>query len=92
MRRASSAQLPPPEMWGRFLAIIRPHLINPPRLHEIGGAGLGDLRDERAQAPSKADEATRRAIQEWYEKNDAPFTRASIEQFQREAAHGRSSR
>jgi pimeloyl-ACP methyl ester carboxylesterase len=82
------AQLPPPEMWGRFLAIIRPHLTIRPDYTKLAAPALAIYATSAHKPPSKADEATRRAIQEWYEKNDAPFTRASIEQFQREAAHG----
>jgi pimeloyl-ACP methyl ester carboxylesterase len=83
--------MPPREVWENYKAIVKALYTFHPDYTKVKAPILAFyVTSERYpfQLPPQADEATRRKADEWWLKNGVPYTRASIEQFRREAPRG----
>jgi non-heme chloroperoxidase len=83
-------EMPPPDVWGRYKAIIAAMSEFRPDYTKVKAPALAfyAMPEHYPNAPPQADEATRRKLDEWWTAKGVPFFRKSIEQFRREAARG----
>lgn len=82
--------MPPPDVWERYKALIKAMSIFAPDYTKINVPALAfySTPDYDIDVSPDADDETRRKRNEWWKKNSVPYTRASIEQFRREMRLG----
>lgn len=82
--------MPPENVWAINKAMFRAMITFRPDYRTVKAPALAfyATRELYPDVPPHTDEATRRKLNEWWVKTAVPYTRASIEQFRREAPRG----
>ncbi|HEX6186706.1 MAG TPA: alpha/beta hydrolase [Pyrinomonadaceae bacterium] len=82
--------MPPENVWAINKAMFRAMVTFRPDYRKVKAPALAfyATRERYPDVPPLTDEATRRKLDEWWIKTAVPYTRASIEQFRREARRG----
>jgi non-heme chloroperoxidase len=82
--------MPPDNVWAINKAMFRAMVTFRPDYRKVKAPALAfyATSERYPDLPPQTDEATRRKLDEWWVKKAIPYTRASIEQFRREARRG----
>ena len=85
-------EMPPPDVWAIRVAYVKAMNRYRPDYTKVKAPALAfyAMPEHYPEVPPETDAATRRQWDEWHVKNIIPYTRRSIEQFQREASHGKA--